>query len=879
MQKYKRLLLILLLFTISSVTPVNAFEDWDWQETGYDFTLLTFIDYDFTQEDTLIREVEKIGSLSGWRLELDDNNLPRLTTYPLLGVREDREIVYVGRGYEMPPSLGLLRPGDFSGSSSEPESNGDWVHREFTYTYGAGKEFKVLISRITPAILLTVESDTVRIFDGKKQGLQQPTDSWTSPQGGEFVGNPSYFAIPTSSGVQVRTPDGGGNVNLSDLNEKWFLMWFGQDTYLWGGDKVINPQTGPVSSDMYNPSKSLLPVDMPVLVVMEKTPQSLSLDLNGGVKIDYGSGNQAGQLAIMPLLGGKYPYATETQSWSSGLPADILSKSQWWYEHLGQFPVSVEETYSVDSETKNVQITDTFTYRSLGHGTQFAPISPPVALAIQAGFPIDFDQTITDSGMALAIGPVKGIEQSGSYSYTVSNLSDYAIGHRVLADTGQEPVWLRERFEAELQKVVNSGHLAPWWPTMGDSTVFNEMPVWSMPWESLYYLSETLPLLDDPLLSGVGNYMIDERQAYAPESYTRTVDWLNTVQTLPYDVGTRREAYHVEITQLPDDLQNPYSRLEIRPAMNLYSLSNYYATIGDTTELNAEWASIKDILRPYVQNSDWSTMTMAPHTWPMGSYHSSLRGGIGDTNRFIGGAIGFIRMAQQVDDQDAADLGFYLFNKAIISRYAQEKLIKYLYDTGLQTIPSDPNWMAQTSLSPHETGNATLWRNEWSSYKDDIRRPLRYDQFGLLPTAETPTTGHMELLPYVDLTPELARFLSDYGQDEAIEWYSAVEENSPAWYKAYADAYLGTEAAFSIPSNAYQVFKVKAWILDESADQLATYTDIPWVNTGDYYYIHKLAETIKAYRGITWNNETAPPIIITPPPQTKQRPNLFTPNY
>ncbi|NIR25753.1 MAG: hypothetical protein GWN77_02035, partial [Gammaproteobacteria bacterium] len=338
------------------------------------------------------------------------------------------------------------------------------------------------------------------------------------------------------------------------------------------------------------------------------------------------------------------------------------------------------------------------------------------------------------------------------------------------------------------------------------------------------------------------------------ESYQRTVEWSNTVQTLPYEVGARRESHQVDTTQKPSVLFNPYNRLNVRSLMTMYTLSQYYSSTGDVTELKAQWDTIKDILNPYAQSSDWSTMTMTPYTWPQGSYEDILRGGIGETNRMVAGAIGFVRLARLIEDSEATDFGFYLLNKALISRFAQDKLVKYLYETGLQTIPPNPDWQAQASLSLGETGEATLWRNHWESYIDDVRRPLRFDQFGTLLANEIPSNKNMELLAYTDLTPELARFLRDYTLAEATEWVEAVQENSPAWYRAYADAYLGQEVPFSIPHNAHQIFKVKAWILEESPDQLAKYIDIPWVHTGDYYYIHKLAETIKAYRGMTWES-------------------------
>lgn len=850
-------IIIVLLLTVFLVTPARSFDDWNWQEMGYDFRVLTYSDYDFGQNQSISGPVEKIGSLSGWHMDLDENNLPRFATYPFLGLREDYVSV-IHPGYRIPPTLGIMRPTDFPPAfEAVPQSTNDWVHREFSYIYGNGREFKLLMSRLTPAILLTSDAPGIRLFDGKKAGIKEPDQTWKNVQGAEFVGNPAYFAIPKPAGVEVRMPDAAGTVDLSGMDQKWFLMWFGHETYLWGSDKVVNPQRGPASSgDMYNPSKWLFPVDMPVLVVMEKYPQILSVDPNGGVEIDYGPDAQAGQLAVMPLLGAKYPYVTETEPWSTGLPADIEAKCRWWYERLGQFPVSVAESYSVDSTTYDVRITDTFTYRSLGHGHVFAPIPPVVALAKQEGFPISFAQSITDSGLSLTVGPLKGVDQTTSYTYTISGLAKYALEHRIVTNTGQEPAWLKSRLEKELTNIINAGHLAPWWPRFGKQNIFEEMAIWSMPWETPYYLGQTLPLLEQPLSSSVIDYISRERQTYPPESYQRSVEWLNRVQTIPYDVGARRETHQVDTTQKPNELQNPYNRLDVRSLMTLYMLSQYYSSIGAGTELDAQWATIKDILKPYVHHSDWSTMTMTPYTWPQGRYEGILRGGIGETNRMVAGATGFIRLARLISDQEATDFGFYLLNKALISRFAQDKLVKHLYETGLQTMPENPNWQVQISLSLGSASDATLWRNDWRSYEDDVRRPLRFDQFGIVLENGIPLFGEMELLAYSDLTPELARFLRDFLLAEATEWYEAVEENSPAWYEAYADSYLGNEAPFSIPHNAHQIFMVKAWILNETPANLTTYTEIPWVHIGDYYYIHKLAETIKVYRGIKWENTT-----------------------
>ena len=90
-------------------------------------------------------------------------------------------------------------------------------------------------------------------------------------------------------------------------------------------------------------------------------------------------------------------------------------------------------------------------------------------------------------------------------------------------------------------------------------------------------------------------------------------------------------------------------------------------------------------------------MTSTPYFWPLGGRHEMLKGGIADTNRSVAGTIGFVRLAKMVSDGAAQEFGIYLLNKALISRFGQEKIVKYLYDSGLQTIPTDSNWQAMTT--------------------------------------------------------------------------------------------------------------------------------------------------------------------------------------
>ena len=65
---------------------------------------------------------------------------------------------------------------------------------------------------------------------------------------------------------------------------------------------------------------------------------------------------------------------------------------------------------------------------------------------------------------------------------------------------------------------------------------------------------------------------------------------------------------------------------------------------------------------------------------------------------------------------------------------------------------------------------------------------------------------------------------------------------------------MGNEHNLNHPVDSYQIFMAEALIRRAPAEDLARYADIPWLETGDLFYMQKLAETIKAYRGVTWGS-------------------------
>lgn len=319
--------------------------------------------------------------------------------------------------------------------------------------------------------------------------------------------------------------------------------------------------------------------------------------------------------------------------------------------------------------------------------------------------------------------------------------------------------------------------------------------------------------------------------------------------------GTRRESYIVGETE-PYTSNFPYNYYNSRNLMTLYTLSEYYKNFGTLQELSENWINIKNILQPYMLKSDWSLCSIGIKNYERRSYRSILSGGMSDSNKQVAGAIGFIRLANLLGDSESINVSIYLLNKALINRLAQDKVVKYLYDTEMITLDPNPYWMAEDSSGLGEGSDARLWRENWTDYHDDPTKPIYYDQFGVfLFDFSTDSYRIGKLFAYEDLTPELGKFLKDYALREAEDWYEAIMDNNLAWFMTFGENYLGIEHSIDNPDNPIQIFNVKAYILDAKAEELEKYIDIPFVELGDYYYIHKLSEIIKAYNGINYSGE------------------------
>lgn len=199
-----------------------------------------------------------------------------------------------------------------------------------------------------------------------------------------------------------------------------------------------------------------------------------------------------------------------------------------------------------------------------------------------------------------------------------------------------------------------------------------------------------------------------------------------------------------------------------------------------------------------------------------------------------------------------------LLAKAAMLRVGMAKYPRYLYRAGLIELPAQRDWMIRNTA---QTWNGYLFNADWGSANDDARQVTFLSQFGVFLYDQSGTAGtnpedccffNPYMIGYRDLVPELAYLLVDKAKTEAEIYARKVKAFAPHWYASFAEGVLGYEHNLSHPIDAFQIFLAEAWINNASGDSLANYVDIPWLDVGDLFYLHKLAETANAYRGVAW---------------------------
>ena len=97
------------------------------------------------------------------------------------------------------------------------------------------------------------------------------------------------------------------------------------------------------------------------------------------------------------------------------------------------------------------------------------------------------------------------------------------------------------------------------------------------------------------------------------------------------------------------------------------------------------------------------------------------------------------------------------------------------------------------------------------------------------------------------LTPEVGRFLAHYAGGTHRQLMAVyVDYHRPTWYLAWGvETLWRNESPFAFPTMSAEIFTAQAWILDEPAEKLVSWLDIPWCKA-DLFYLQRLVLCIEA---------------------------------
>lgn len=503
------------------------------------------------------------------------------------------------------------------------------------------------------------------------------------------------------------------------------------------------------------------------------------------------------------------------------------------------------ETYAYNAERDELTVSEELKFIRLAEGgTPLAPLPPPLALASEEGLPIHFSGRVLSTTHLTAHGPFASVDGARSYTWKVKGLARYALASRHLLGDGDAPKEVVEELESQVKKILDAGELAPWYPVLDDGAGYMGYYdrgyrghfVFGNPAETLYYLAEAYPCLNPATQKRLLKYLEELRNKYPPEELHFKL----------LSEGAPRERYRPTpsyiVARLNQNFRqaNFYIQNKIVPVKNLYCLARYCELTGKKEELKEKWEDIFGILSPYLINLDWGTMGFyrRPANW----HARAGLGGVIDINDFFGGLVGAIRLARMAGDQETEEMLWGLFGRSVVLRFALAKYYRYLYKNELLRLPEQKDWMMKLLAG---SWHGYLYSCNWTEPGHDVQQVWQMDQFG---TRYTATKGWAGIMTFLEPVPELGLFFKDYLQTEARALMRRVNEAMPAWWTVYCPCVQTVETNFQPPEDSHQLFMLTAWVLGERPDRLAWLRDVPWLARGDLFYIHKLAETIRAYK-------------------------------
>ena len=732
------------------------------------------------------------------------------------------------------------------------ERTGDWSTARLTATFGGGATVTLIASQLSPGIVVATSGDRLRLFAGRHErlvskdargrlqlvgfrGREAPTGAVT----------PALAAVPDGEGLKPVAV--GPDVPSPPAEDAWMLLWWGDATHFARSDCPLAGR---------GRQSDACKADCPLLLVFDEAPKSIR-PAPAGEGLDLAFGSPGRRMALLPLSGAALLPAAETQTWARAVPKDVAARCRELAAFARQYPAGVRRSFEYDTTRDLARFTETVEFLPVGKGgRKLAPL-PPIAMVAMSGLlPVDTLGKRTALPLVTEFGPVVGAADADSVTWTVAGLKKYVRFRHEPADLRKAPADLVEELARQVQALLAAGPLRPW--CYVDNVPINRTRgeyYWGEPGEALY------------LLDGI-------RQAVAPQQRTALADRMGKLldtfppertAIIPPDAGAPRGGYDPGPCKAAEALMaERQGRVSV---FALYGLERALAATGRKLDA-ASWAACRKLLADAFAERNWATLYLLGHpnrrlpwvkdaTPPRASsqWLGDRPAAVVNANRTFAGAVAGVRLAQQTGDRDAEQAAWRLLAEAAVLRGAMGKLPAWRVRAALAKLPEDPAW--QWRLESGSWGGY-LQTPDWSRPEHDVRQVVelgqdgpRYDDFGGTGGDLWQQRVTAQLVAFRYMVPELAAFLRDHLRPETAELARRVELNLPTWYASFSEAILGWEHNMNHPSDAFELFCARAWVLDERPEQLARWIDIPWLARGDLFHMNKLAEVVRAFSRTT----------------------------
>ncbi len=436
---------------------------------------------------------------------------------------------------------------------------------------------------------------------------------------------------------------------------------------------------------------------MPWLIVLQHKLDSIS---SGSSGMELNFQDSAGYVRMMPLYGIKRLDPSETNSWSGGLPSDVVQRSRRWASILQMYPIEIHETFSVDLITDHINIRDEFEYLRISDdwdtlATLVAPVPPTLGMIVRyaeddnpaanGNHLVSFEQPLLDENYMTPYGPLYVTEMSHKIDFSLKNQLKYANETAYVTGISNfDPAKLSD-LETRLADAVDSQYIQEQINKAG------KYPTVCYDRDGQNIISYTGQCYNQN-----GNRIIYYNSWFEWEAF----DWMRLgltssviAKARPYLEVDQRNSVDVLLNRILDEYLNINNYIAIRDnerdidylihehrwnynggwtdthgyGGTLHSMYVLATELGRMDDITANWDMVRRIWNG-AQYQEWINLPAVEH----GDFLHSM----------IAGSWALARMAAYVGDQENYDLGVYSGARFLMNRYATIRAIDYAKEMG-----------------------------------------------------------------------------------------------------------------------------------------------------------------------------------------------------